>query len=70
MADGTPWKHDLSHDSTISLWVPGAMMKMAGLPFFVCFLFKNPATHTQGRPIVLNIRGSTPHTCTNVAPVS
>ena len=32
MADGTPWKHDLSHDSTISLWVPGAVMNMAGLP--------------------------------------
>ena len=32
MADGTPWKHDLSHDSTISLWVAGAVMNMAGLP--------------------------------------
>ena len=32
MADGTPWKHDLSHDSTISLWVAGAVMNMARLP--------------------------------------
>ena len=34
MADGTPWKHDLSHDSTISLWVAGAVMNMARLPIF------------------------------------
>ena len=32
MADGTSWKHYLSHDSTISLWVAGAVMNMARLP--------------------------------------
>ena len=32
MAGGTFWKGDLTHDSTISLWVPGAVMNMARLP--------------------------------------
>ena len=39
MADGTPWKHDLSNDSTISLWVAGDMMNMAGLPRIGCLDF-------------------------------
>ena len=32
MAGGTFWKGDLTHDSTISLWVAGAVMNMARLP--------------------------------------
>ena len=32
MAGGTLWKGDLTHDSTISLWVAGAVMNMARLP--------------------------------------
>ena len=32
MAGGTFWKGDLTQDSTISLWVAGAVMNMARLP--------------------------------------
>ena len=47
MADGTPWKHDLSHDSTISLWVAGAVMNMARLPIFVVSLPTNTYDGTE-----------------------
>ena len=50
MADGTPWKHDLSHNSTISLWVPGAMMNMAGLPNF-----KFLSSHIEKRKAILKL---------------